>query len=739
MATTWPLTVEFDVAEPRVNKDRLVVSAGGAPDFTGWDLPISDSTVWCDPITRTLMLAPLCVTSSWRNTTTGNYARLTKADYTLTTSAAWKENHRGSAGAIWLEANGVNEVVNTTASMSANQPMYLNFYVSGIEELGDTTVLECGWGTRGGGSTVWLKVRASGAITVYKGTTAVGVYDSQFSISPGTKGSTKSTNGHGIPMLLMPFRRRDLMIYLGTTESVVHTFTDLDAGSTSNTITPSGVFWWYVPTGRASVQCAKVKFETSGVAYGPKVSLRYAPATGRTASFVYASDSIGPGTASGVTTTLVKASDLSAYTPDGTITDLRIKVAFSDTGDKTLGVYAMDAQFATTVTTTASAAVDVTNRLSDLSISVDEEGKTQVRMGTRQGSKMTTDGVKQVETLGDRPYRIALGAVDIVRGTLQPPHLIPAEGLAYGIGDRLEWEGQDRGREFEDYTFTAAWPYDGVLLTDAIQDIFLAPGFSSGSLVMSTDSFELPYTPGVSLGEWQLYPERGDTAAVWIEKLHADFAATWFKGWVPTLSGYRYRFQNPTDLSTTPALTLYRSREDAVAASVTAALVTSRVVRSESQYLYRAEANQIIVIGQDRRTKKIITSQYNDTASQTPGTTPASRPENWRGKTIRYQLIDPELITTQAAADRARDILRDRLTPTRHVLEWDSDILVRSTDDRPIWTGDVVRIYAKGRATYEDWQIRAIPSMEFIYEDVPGTRVSVRKGTYRAWRIAEGP
>lgn len=738
MSTTWPLTVEFDVAEPRIDADRIVVSAGGAADFTGWDQAIS-SGVWCDPITRTMMLAPLPVTAAWRTTTTGDYARLAKTDYTLTTSAKWVENHRNRSGNIYLEANGVNEVVRTSATYGANQPMYLSVFVGGIKELGEAVILECGWGAYGGSSTVWLRFRANGSVTVFKGSTPVAVYDTQYSVGPGTRGASKSQGGDAIPILLMPWRRRDLLIYLGTNDSVNHTFEDLDPTSTSNTITPSGIFWWYVPTGRASVQCAPVKFAETGTAYGPKVSMGYAPAIGRSVAFVSASDVVGISGAATPTASLVLATALTAYSPDGTTKDVRIKVVFSDDGTKTMGVYAVDAQFPTTATTTADAAVDVTERLTDLSISVSEEGRTQVRMGTRNAGGMEDDGVEQVSVLGERPFRVALGAVDIVRGTLSPPKLTPSEGLAYGIGDRLEWEGQDRGQEFEDYSFASAWAYDGVLLTDAVKDLVKAAGFSTSVMVISTDTYELPYTPGVSFGEWQLYPERGDTVAMWLDKLHSDFAATWYRGWVPTLDGYRYRFQNPDDLGAGPHVTLYMERDDAIAAGVSSALRASRIVRSATKWLHRSEANQIIVIGQDRRTRKLIVSRYNDTDSQSPSTAPADRPENWRGKTIRYQLVDPELITSQTAADRARDILRDRLTPVRRMIEFTSDVLVRDSDDRPIWTGDVVRIYELGRATYEDYRIRAIPSIDFIFEDLSGSAVSVRSATYRGERIAEGP
>jgi hypothetical protein len=98
-----------------------------------------------------------------------------------------------------------------------------------------------------------------------------------------------------------------------------------------------------------------------------------------------------------------------------------------------------------------------------------------------------------------------------------------------------------------------------------------------------------------------------------------------------------------------------------------------------------------------------------------------------------------ESITTDAAAQRALDVLVDRLTPGRDLVEWTSDFLVRNTDDRPLWIGDVVRIHNLYASTYEyetaysDYRIIAIPSINFTFE--PATRPKVREARYRGVRI----
>ncbi|MES2465207.1 MAG: hypothetical protein V4671_31965, partial [Armatimonadota bacterium] len=159
------LKLEFDCPEPRTVRDRLVVSADG----TTWqtrtpdDGDLTEST-FLDPVTNTLMLRPLPLTAAWPTTSTGDYARLRKTDYTLITASSWVEHPVSSAGDYYLESLGVNEIVYTTATYSQNTPFWLSTFVYGVAT-NRAIILECGWGSPGTG--VSLRLSADGVCEVW--------------------------------------------------------------------------------------------------------------------------------------------------------------------------------------------------------------------------------------------------------------------------------------------------------------------------------------------------------------------------------------------------------------------------------------------------------------------------------------------------------------------------------------------------------------------------------------------
>jgi hypothetical protein len=206
--------------------------------------------------------------------------------------------------------------------------------------------------------------------------------------------------------------------------------------------------------------------------------------------------------------------------------------------------------------------------------------------------------------------------------------------------------------------------------------------------------------------------------------------------------GYLYRMIAPSDLVDTVVATVYASRADAAAASVAQADRQHRIYEGYSINPIAPEANQIIVIGQQTTgARKLLISQSNDAAAQTPDTVVASRPAEWVGRVHRVLEINPG-VTTQAQADALKDTLADRLGVIRHVVELDAPMLVIQANTRPLWTGDVVKLWAKGRATYELLRITAIPSIDLQYEQTEaavdaGAR-PIRRGTYRTERIGSG-
>jgi hypothetical protein len=296
------------------------------------------------------------------------------------------------------------------------------------------------------------------------------------------------------------------------------------------------------------------------------------------------------------------------------------------------------------------------------------------------------------------------------------------------------YSGQDRSRDFDLAYIVESYPYDGLVAVNAIIDLMLISGYD-GNVYLAGDNplLDLPYSPNISKGQYALAPDFFDTVGGYLDKLKNDYYANWITGWMPTTSGYLYVWQDAPNASTTPVMTLYQSIATATTAGIAEVLRPKRVVRRMSSHYETPEATQVQVVGQDPATGLFITKSRVDTAAETASTAPASRPYNWRGRPVPYQLRDPAL-TTQDAVDQACDILYDRLTTGRILIEWESDFLVLSSNNRPLWLGDVVRIMEPdGTTTKGDYRIIGIPTIDFVTEQTSG--FSVRKAVYRGQKV----
>lgn len=756
MPLHYPIVVEVDCPEPRILLDALLVTAGGKPEREAWALEIS-SGVWRSPVRKWVGLSPLPVTAAWRTTTTGNYARLKKTDYTLTTAAAWKENDRDLAGNTYLEGNGTNERVRTTASYPADQPWFLSVYVPGVESLHEQTILECGWGPPGDASTISLRIRANGGIAVYKGTTPIGYNDTDYAAT-SSSGNAKALGLKTVNLLLLPGRILNpdgsptplghLEIVSDALDGFIQQFEGLDD---SDPVVPAGYFWWQVPAGRPCVQLAPCRFEVAGALYGPAQTLHYPPDDPQAFVGTAYTTRIGPASATiAATYGLVKTSDLSTYSPDGSTVGVRVAAALTGDADATLGIEAIDCECERVPTTTADDPVDITAALQEISWQLDDRGVASVTLKGRKGA-LETAGVEQVDVTGDRPFRIYIVKslsprveIDLIRGTLSKPVIDPAGGIASEEGDLLSFTGQDRTEEFEHYMFLDAIADDGRTFIAAIERAVTRIGVDTGDLLLSSDLFAIPRNPNIAMGEWSALANRGDLLSETIDNAFDNLAANWWRGWVPTLSGYKYRAQSPSDLSSGYALELWERGEDALAHDppLLAENVIHRTVRKLTRHPLSVEANQVIVLGQQPASRRLIVSQSNNTASQTPGTAPADRPASWRGRLKRILLVEPGA-QTQGQADSVRDAVAGRTTQDRHLVDIECDFLIRATDARPLWTGDVIRIYLKGGVLWENYRIVGMPQVELLKEHTAAQvltdgRIPMRQATYRGERIASG-
>lgn len=757
MSYAWNLKVEVDCPEPRVSTPRYVVAAEGST----WDGQQTSSNIWICGVTGTAMLLPLPHSSAWSSTFTGNYARYRKTDYTPTANIAlWDEVSIGLTGDYFIRSKGINEVMEINETLPANQPMFVKFFVHGTKKSDKKVVFLCGWNKDDPNST-YLEVYANGHIGVRQGGVLKETYsDSKGALLAGSviKYQPISPANHYNTITMIPARNRDLLVYTSWGVNFCHTFDNLadavDYDQNPNAITPAGKFYWNIPAPNAPiVQVAKVRFETSGSIVGKNITMRTVPPVGTTwTGWSGGYSRIGTNTASIGAVFSVVNDNGTAWNPASPQQAVRAKVALTGDGNGTWGIYSIDMYSAPVRTTTANAPIDITCAVQQLSMSVEETGTVNLKMSTR--AKLLNDlSVPNFAYQSDRPIRVATAVgggasyCDIFRGTLNSPQIQYEPGDTLLTMTKLEFDGRDRNLDFELTTLLDSLPYDGFTLTNAIADLLQIAGYQASDYFIDADTFTLPYSPLVSTGKWALAPERGDTVAKWLQQIWNTFAQTYYKGWFPTLTGYKYYFVRPTYPTATPALNIYASSSEArtalLASGLTEAqassIVSSRTYRELERFYEPAECNHVQVLGADPRLDKLIFRNYNDVASQNPTTAPASRPRNWRGRIVTVLHIN-ENIVSDSAADQALAVLQSRLTTGRDLVEWTSDFLIRSTDDRPLWITDVVRVYEpnwqtlpSGQVYARDYRILSIPKIEFLWE---GTE-NIRSARYRGLKINE--
>ncbi|MES2465208.1 MAG: hypothetical protein V4671_31970, partial [Armatimonadota bacterium] len=549
----------------------------------------------------------------------------------------------------------------------------------------------------------------------------------------------KALAGSYVNLCLIPARARDLLVLSDSGGGFAHTFADLADDNTVQTITPaSAPFWWKVPSGKASVQCSPLHFETAGIAFGNFTTLPHAPAGGRTFDDIGAHHGAGFGTQS-VTYDLIDgdiAGLATAFVANGVRDNAIARATLGGDGDSTPFVYAVDFVCERVAGSTVDDPFDLTEYLTSLKWEVPEEGPATLSFTADDIDFLEGEGLDRPGLMHDRPVRLSITSiidedpvdVDMFRGTAARPDIERGSGINRTTKDLLSWAATDREMQFDLCRFRNCLPYDGYSLDNAVLDLVKLPGFSADDLEITPDSFALPYSPAVSKGEWKLCPERGDSVSDWLGKIHSDYAGTWLVGWGPTnLPGeapeikYRYRMIRPDQLPDTPDLTIYFDTEDAVAGDgLDLETAIRQVVYRLSERSEEPEANQVCVVGFDPAAKRYITAQYDDAASQTPDTAVASRPSNWRGQLVSVQYIDPDL-TTQDAVDRAKDIMQERLTAGRVIVDFTCPLLMKA-DGLPVWKGDLLKAKAEGGDLYGYFRVAALSGQSLGEEAGQETR-----------------
>ena len=698
------MRILVDIAEPRPKKGRLAVGSDG----NSWDMARS-SNMWMDPCTSTIMLRPLPLSAAWKTTFTGNYARFGIADFTGTDILKWEQYAvTKSANDKALSMKSTTALpITYTGTLPANCPIFIKYKKNQTQESSDDAFLTIGYNVGAAGSapnnfSVQIKFRDNGAISIYKNGLLEGEYDRGSNNSSNRTGYTASNNPSQkyVNVLIIPFRTRDLLVWTDNGTAFCHTFDNLDYPNdvAVNPITPAcgaNTFSITAPTGKVSLQVARMFFEQSGYALSQVKKLRYAPEVTDWTTINYStySQNFGDG-ASFPTLTPSIVDNTASFLPfvaDGSRDTARIKVDFSgSSGGTNAGLYASDGYVDPPYSATDAVNIDITTACETLQLSCDEAGRAGLTFDARN-NRLTALGVERVLYTSDRPVKVQIKSDftadpwrDIFRGTLSSPQIHYEPGSDYVPLDfaLLTFTGEDRFYDFSLGQCQEAVPLDFKTIPQVFTNLMPMAGYDPAIYfdAQYTTGYTTDWHPNMARGEYAMIPKRGDSAGSLLTEYRDKFFSTWYMMWRNTTQstpagGYKLVMGEPVNMTRDATMELYMSVSDAILGGETVESAPKKVLRSLTRFYEKSEANQVTVIGADPSKNKLISKTIIDTASQEPTTVPASRPDNWRGRPVPYVLTDPSLIT-QAAVDQAASIISDRISTGRHIIQFESDLLM---------------------------------------------------------------
>lgn len=699
------LSILVNTAQSRIDKERVTVTVAGQ-DFD----PASSSNIWLDPVTDTAMLLPVCLDPSWQTSSTGDNARLTLSDFGLGSSSLWKTYAATNAGQVrlWAPAGmGASNAV-TSSTYGVNRGWYVCFYSFNTGNANDAIAFECGVSNTGDyTSGVALQFyAAAGEVAIYKG----GVWLQTYSFG----GSVVNTPAE---FIILPMRRRELLVYCKTTGSgFVHVFDDIAETATSPVILPDEKFWFFVPGSGTNrpVDCeiAPLRFKSSGYARSKTYSFGRVPQTGQvlgtytngspaasvTNARVFADRGSWAATSEAVSAVAIETTGGSAYTPNGIISQVKVKVsmtAASGNGYTPFLRGISTSYIGTFVDTDDSEEFDITSSVLSASLSVpDDPGGVEMHVVLKDPEDVQTDvaGLLAHENI---PCKVKLGTLVILDGIISPVKFTDGMHGEVRTGDLVI---RDRMAAMQSYILRDRIPFDGLLLSD-----MTAPDCVGGLLetVGITDydidniAYTIPSIPGASSSEFSHVAESGSSPFSELSSLVTEIAFGFLWGIKPTATTPKAFFKDP-DTYTPRTITLYRTPEDAITAGVSSTNAPYRCYDNYHREPLPIAGNEVRVMGLDPRKNEPIVRWQEDAASKNPATAPSSRPTNWCGEPRVVGFQSPRL-QTAAACEKLIETAAPKIFARNYVTSADSMFLLDTSDGVPLWRGD--QIVYDGRET----------------------------------------
>jgi hypothetical protein len=561
----------------------------------------------------------------------------------------------------------------------------------------------------GSGSGVYFQFYFDGRAEVWKDGAIVGAYTAsgqqkaRFNRNEPKQGSS-TTTGNYIGFAIIPCRGREVLVLSSLGTGFTHVFDDIQEGTANPTITPAGPFWWWVPgppSGATqgpsvNIRCAPCQYDSTGNAYGTASKWRKEPTASPPGGFQLWVDgdttggtvaaSVGAGACDAVTPSLAYINNTNGVRVGITLTGSTNASGYTTTPF----VYAARSYTVPQDAQTPGPGVDITSFVSalDLNAADNHEG-TRGTITLRDYVALAAAGVPNITVQDTRPIQIYDNGTLVFDGVMLLPKTKEGTifssttpgGTSYGLpeGSNLNATITFELRDFmyfaEKYRFKEPEPLDGMTLQNALiltaQESITAHINVSGIDAFNTAGpmtpFTIPTAGAVTDGEYAAQNRETETGSEALNKLHTGFAQTSFFGYDP-INGLRIA---PTsELTTTPALSLYDCEATAVANAVTPS--PYNLIRELDVDIIPAEANDIYAVGGDIRFKRPIVAWKPDTAAQNPTAAPGSRPINWSGLVLSYSW-DSAQIATQAVANSVCELLYDRLTSIRAVVQFKCD------------------------------------------------------------------
>lgn len=704
------IQVLLDVPQSRTQLSSLRGLDYGAT----WDLTLGGNVVM-DYSTLTPILAPLCLTDAWL-TPTGDTERLRKANFDVSgaLSPYWTEAEVGYSGNWYLVSLGTayaNNFVETTMQYDANRALYASFFTPNWGQT-QGTAIQLGWiSTDATLDNLHVNVLNNGHVQVYHGT----VFAGQQSITAISRIESVETrmdeletqygaisSGDGAPVgrditnqyqsiLIYPRPYREIVVYSPSAGGgfcmTIPSMPPYEGSGETRVVTPPGWMFFKVPEGQAICQLWPVKFAESGTVVSQPHVMYYAPGTAQAGSatlygaFLHENTSL-------VGSAVLHPYTGAAFASDGTANQYRMQCVL--TGNKTHTPYLIGASnvWPGLADDTYDGSIDVTPWVSakdGITISVPETASGVEMNMTLLGPEDLSASAASPDTTYNRPIRLDMvnwdgGTVTVFEGSNEPPEIEYRE-VDFVTGVKMKC--RDQWYKFENHVFTDPMVLDGMVIGTAIYNIATECGWASDAVDIDYIDQMVPGADNPANGQWGHVIKAGETAAKWLEKLHKDYAPTWFMGIKPGSAGPILYFKDPEVLGTVPVGTVYPTVAEAGGD-------LRRVVRKMQERRLRPLANEVIVEGLRPFLNERVTSRWYDVDSYVASTEPASRPTNWIGEQRIYIYQNPRLQNENECSLVAAHLL-DRLCDRPYMLEIECEMQFKS-DGLPVWRGDALQV-----------------------------------------------